>query len=99
MIIFLTYEDWLVYSSTLNDSKYSSEEQCQQILQGRRLARSRKLLSAIERLHNNESDSWAQFARHYLTADQPLSTMCKNQLIVVDSSPPISKVSEIRELG
>lgn len=60
---------------------------------------SRKLLSAIERLHNDESDSWAQFARHYLTADQPLSTMCQNQLIVVDSSPPISKVSEIRELG
>lgn len=38
MNIFLTYEDWLVYSSTLNDSKYSAEEQCQQILQGCRLA-------------------------------------------------------------
>lgn len=38
MIIFLTYDDWLVYSSTLNDCKYSAEEQCQQILQGCHLA-------------------------------------------------------------
>lgn len=101
MIIFLTYDDWLVYSSTLNDCKYSAEEQCQQILQGCHLASNSETVG-YQTITQQWEWEWQLGAVRWALQLDSRSGGLNNVSKPADCYwlfSSLSKASEIRELG